>query len=132
MSVLALQPIQVPGEVATKAGLTLIESGVLGTLLVVSVLANVALVWLLVRVMNKRVEDSRKIADVTEKMVATFGEVKNTLDNLDDGSNTQAAALQALNATMQTLLLSTLTRSGMLSQGHLPQSGGNNSTGGTG
>jgi|SRR5688572_16967522 len=106
-----MQPVaQIPSEVAVKAGTTLIESGVLGALLVVSVLANVALVWLAFRVMNKRVDDTKKLADLSEKMVTTFAEVNGTLDSLDEAQKTQASALQALTTTMNTILLSTFAR----------------------
>lgn len=111
MFVAAFQPVaQIPAEVAAKAGITLVESGVLGALLVVSVLANVALVWLAFRTMNKRVEDTKKIADLTEKMVTTFAEVNGTLDNMEQSDKTQAAALQGLASTMNSILLSMLTR----------------------
>lgn len=134
MFAVVFQPVtQIPGEVMTKAGTTLIESGVLGTLLVVSILANVALVWLCFRVMNKRVEDTKKNADLSEKMVTTFTEVGGTLDSMESAMKMQANALQSLTTTMSAILMSLMAR-----QGNVPQSGTNqqppgnsNPTGGT-
>ena len=128
MFLLASQPVaQVPAEVAAKAGTTLIESGVLGTLLVVSILANVALVWLAFRAMNLRVEDTKKIAELSEKMVTTFSSVNGTLASLNNASQTQANALQALTSTMNTVLMSALASRG-IGPGHSqlppPSSGG--------
>lgn len=128
MFLLASQPVaQVPAEVAAKAGTTLIESGVLGTLLVVSILANVALVWLAFRAMNLRVEDTKKIAELSEKMVTTFSSVNGTLASLNSASQTQANALQALTSTMNTVLMSALASRG-IGPGHNqlppPSSGG--------
>lgn len=128
---MAADPVAVPAEVAVKAGTTIIESGVLGALLIVSVLANVALVYVLIRLQNKRVEDMRKNAEVAEKMVTAFSSVNGTLDGLDENNKVQAAALQALSTTMQTILLTMLNRPGMLA-GPQQSQGHNNPTGGTG
>lgn len=113
MLALGLQPVTIPGEVATKASTTIIESGVLGALLVIAVLAIVALVWLLVRVQNARVEDIKKVNELSAKMVETFANVNKTLEDLDDGIEEQARALQALHATMQSILISRLAQTGM-------------------
>lgn len=131
MLLAALQPVaQVPAEVAVKAGTTLIESGVLGALLVVSLLGNVALVWLAFRAMNLRVEDTKRTSDLSEKMVTTFAQVNGTLASLNDASKTQAVALQSLTSTMNTILMSALTRPGIISHGTPPQ-GNNQLPGGT-
>lgn len=128
MLLFALQPVQIPGEVAAKAGTTIVESGVLGALLVVSILANVALVWLAFRVMNNRVDDTKKLADLSEKMVSTFAEVNGTLASLNDANKLQASALQTLTATVNTILLSLLTKQPVLTPPPPPE---RNSNGGT-
>jgi uncharacterized protein HemX len=130
---LALSMGQVPGaatEVATKASNTIIESGVLGALLIVAVLGIVVLVWLLVRVQNARVSDIQKQAEVANRMVETFTQVKETLEELIESSKEEARALQAVQNTMQNiLLLSKLAPPAMLPPAMPPH--GNNPTGGT-
>jgi hypothetical protein len=108
----ALQPVaQVSAEVATKAGTTLVESGILGTLLVVSLLGNAALIYFAFRALNLRVKDLKELAALSEKMVTTFAQVNGTLGTLNEASKTQAAVLQSLMTTMNTLVMSALTRS---------------------
>lgn len=125
---------QVPApaaEVATKASNTIIESGVLGALLIVAVLGIIVLVWLLVRVQNARVSDIQKQAEVANRMVETFTRVNETLEELIEGSKEEAKALQAVQGTMQNiLLLSKLAPTGMLPPA-MPPHGHNNPTGGT-
>jgi len=102
----AFQPVaQVSSDLATKAGTTLIESGILGSLLVASVLGNIALIWLLVKVQNLRVADTKAIAIVSEKMVTTFGNVESALRNLHESNKT-------LSTMLNTVLMSALSRSG--------------------
>lgn len=128
MLLAAFQPVaQIPADVAVKAGTTLIESGVLGALLIVSVLINVALGWVTIRTMNKRVEDTKRLADLSEKMVSTFAEVNGTLDNMEQGDKTQSAALQGLASTMNSILLAMLTRG----TSPLPPPHNKNQTGGS-
>lgn len=91
---------QLPTELVTKAGTTIIDSGVLGALLVLSVIANAALVIFLFRVQNKRVLESSKVATVAEKMVMTFDKVDGTLEDLTEASKTQATTMQMFIAVM--------------------------------
>lgn len=128
MLALGLQPVTIPGEVATKAGTTVIETGVLGALLILAVLAIVVLVWLLVRLQNARVEDAKKSGEVSADMVKTFTEVNKTLEDLDEGIEEQARALQAIHSTMQLLQSLVLSR---IVQTTPPQSSEPKGTGGT-
>jgi uncharacterized protein HemX len=106
-----LQPVaQVPAEVAAKAGTTLIESGILGTLLVVSVLGNAALIWLALRTMNKRVEDGKALHALSEKMVTTFASMETAVEDLNDADKAQTMALQSMKSTLDTLLMSMAVR----------------------
>lgn len=103
----------------TKTSDAIIEGGgLLGALLLLSVLVNLVLGWVVIRVQNARVKDTERIGATAEKMVETFAGVQNTLSNLSGTSQTQAQAVQHLTTTMQTLLLAS-TRSGPL-----PGSGG--------
>lgn len=128
MLALGFQPVSIPGEVAAKASTSIIESGVLGALLILAVLAIVALVWLLVRVQNARVEDIKKMNELSSKMVETFANVNKTLEDLDEGIEEQARALQVVHSTMQTLQSLLLSR---IAQANLPQlPGSHNPNGG--
>lgn len=120
-----LQPVTIPTEVATKAGTTLIETGVLGTLLVVAILAICALVWLLVKVQNLRVADTKELAALSQQMVSTFAQVNGTLASLNADIKTQASALQVQTTTLNTLLMSSMSRAGTIPPGHpqLPPGG---------
>lgn len=115
----SFQPVQVPGEIASKAGTTIIESGVLGALLIVSVLANIALVYVVIKTQNRRVEDQREISKVSEKMVRTFSEFSSTLEDLDESQKAQVNSIQGLAQTLNTILMAIMSR-----QGHGSQVGG--------
>jgi hypothetical protein len=116
-----LQPdVQAPGlsEAALKAAIDaalkssdrILDNGVLGACLILSLLGNVALVWLLVRVQNARVQDGRDVSKVAQDMVTTFSGVDGTLKNLNESSRTQNAALQGVTVTLNTLTMGMLAR----------------------
>lgn len=133
MLALVLQPIaQIPSDVATKAGTTIVESGVLGALLIVSVLANIALVWLLFRVQNARVADTKAAGEVSNKMVEAFTRVNETMEDFNKSGEEQARALQALDNTMRNLLLLRIAHPGVLPPTIPPHGGSHNSNGETG
>ena len=100
------QPVKVPDEVVTNAGNKIIEAGgLVGALLVVSVILNIVLVWVVIRVQNARVTDNAKIAQTAEKMVTTFASVDNALGNLNKTNETQSSAIQTLTQTVNTVLM---------------------------
>jgi uncharacterized protein HemX len=103
------QPIaEVPAEVVTKASEAIIESGgLLGALLILSVVINLVLGWVVIRVQNARVKDTDRIASTAKTMVETFAGVQNALANLHDAQKNQASAIQTL---MNTILLQSVTR----------------------
>jgi uncharacterized protein HemX len=108
---------QVPAEVTAvmaKSSDAILQQGVLGALLILSVIGNVVLVWLVIKVQNKRVEDTSPLHQLAEKMVATFTEVRGTIESLDDNSRSHAAATQALTQSVNSLLLSLLARAGIV------------------
>lgn len=86
------------------------DGGILGACLILSLLGNVALVWLLVRVQNARVQDTLTISKVAQDMVTTFNTVDGTLKNLNESSKSQSGALQGVAATLNTLTMSMLSR----------------------
>lgn len=135
-----LQPaVQVPDpalnaavEAALRSSNTIIDQGVLGACLILSLLGNIALVWLLVRVQNLRVQDQLNVAKVAQDMVVTFGTVDHALKDLNDASKTHNTALQGVTHTLNTLMMGLLSRSGPTIPSTLPPQGNNQgSTGGT-
>lgn len=121
MFILASQPIsEVPAEVITSTSKAIIEGGgLLGALLLLSVLVNLVLGWVVIRVQNLRVTDTDRTRNTAEKMVETFAGVQNTLSNLNDAQKVQAAAMQTLMQTVNTILLQAMTRGS-----HPPTHGG--------
>lgn len=104
-----LQPV---AQAATKAGESLItQGGILGTLLILSLIANGLLVWLVVRTQNLRVADRAEISDVAKQMVATFTKVEGMLANVNDSSKAQTSTLQMLTNTMNSIVMAALGRS---------------------
>src|SRR3954471_14508258 len=99
-------------DAALKSSDRILDHGVLGACLILSLLGNVALVWLLVRVQNARVQDTQGVSKVAQDMVTTFNTVDGTLERLNESSKTQSAALQGVAATLNTLTLSMLSRVG--------------------
>ncbi len=103
------------------------DGGVLGACLILSLLGNVALVWLLVRVQNRRVQDTLTISKVAQDMVTTFATVDNALKSLNETSKTQTAALQGVSSSLNTLMMGVLARVGFAAAHNGPSS----QTGGT-
>ena len=99
-------------EAALRSSNTIIDQGVLGACLILSLLGNVALVWLLVRVQNMRVKDQQEIAKVAQDMVVTFGKVDGALEDLNDVSKAQNGLLGTVKQTLDTLMMGLITRGG--------------------
>jgi tetrahydromethanopterin S-methyltransferase subunit D len=135
-----LQPaVQVPDpalnaavEAALRSSNTIIDQGVLGACLILSLLGNIALVWLLVRVQNLRVQDQLSVAKVAQDMVVTFGTVDHALKDLNDAAKIHNGALQGVTNTLNTMMMGLITRGGSIFQLAPPSQGnGQGSTGGT-
>jgi uncharacterized protein HemX len=117
-----LQPgaqVSGPTEAAIKAAIEaafkssdriISDGGILGACLILSLLGNIALVWLLVRVQNARVQDTLTVSKVAQDMVTTFGNVDNALKNLNDSSKNQQSALQSVAAAINTLMMGVIAR----------------------
>lgn len=111
-------------EAALKSSDKILDQGVLGACLILSLLGNIALVWLVVRVQNLRVKDYMEVSKVAQDMVTTFAAVDRTLKDLNDSSKTQNSALQGVTTTLNTMMMSMLARVGIGHNNTLPPSGG--------
>lgn len=96
-------------EVGGKAGLSIIESSILGALLILSVVLNIWLVATIIKVQNLRIEDkdkdSKRIEDLNSKLITVFGEMKNSLDNLTASETTGQSLLQSVKQSLDTVIL---------------------------
>lgn len=98
--------LEIPVEPVTKAAEAVVQyGGLLGGLLVLSLAANAALVWLLWKSQNARVEDQSKFGLVAEKMAVTFTKVEGALENYDDSNKAQITVMQNLTTSLNMLLM---------------------------
>lgn len=119
------QAIKAAVDAALKSSDRIVsDGGVLGACLILSLLGNVALVWLLVRVQNSRVQDTQGISKVAQDMVTTFNTVDSTLKTLNESSKSQNSALQGVASTLNTLTMGMLARAGGSSPNLTPPAGG--------
>ena len=116
-------------EAALRSSNTIIDQGVLGACLILSLIGNVALVWLLVRVQNMRVKDQLAINEVAKEMVGTFAKVDGALEDLNKVSVSQNTILQGVTNTLNTLMMGLVTRGASIFQQQPPHN--NNQGGGT-
>lgn len=116
-------------ETALRSSNILMDQGVLGACLVLSLLGNVALVWLLVRVQNMRVKDQLAINEVAKEMVGTFAKVDSALEDLNKVSTSQNSILQGVTNTLNTLMMGLVTRGASIF--HPPPPHNNGQGGGT-
>ena len=102
--------------VGGKAGLSLIESGILGSVVVIAILVAIGAIVMLIRVQNQRVQDqkamSTRMEKLTEKMITTFSEMKNALENLTRAEKDGQTLLQAMKISQDTLILEAIRGSG--------------------
>lgn len=118
------QAIKAAVDAALKSSDRIVsDGGVLGACLILSLLGNVALVWLLVRVQNARVQDTQGISKVAQDMVTTFNTVDSTLKTLNESSKSQSSALQGVASTLNTLTMGMLARAGGSSPNLTPPGG---------
>lgn len=120
-------------EAALKSGGVIADQGVLGACLILSLLGNVALVWLLMRVQNLRVQDLNGVHKVAQEMVATFSKVDGALEEQNEAGKTQHLAIQGVTTTLNTLMLALVSRGTVFHQSPVPNPPHNTpgSTGGT-
>jgi len=110
-------------ELAGKSGLSIIASGLLGSIAVLSLLVAIFAVWMLNRVQNERVADQKQLNDrmekaserqekLVEKMTGTFAGVKNALDNLTQTEKDTQAFLRDLKGSMDGVIRDAVNRRG--------------------
>ena len=96
-------------EVGTSAGLSIIESSILGALLLLSVGLNIWLMKTVIDVQNKRIDDkdadSKRIEKLNGKLITVFGEMKNSLDNLTAAEISGQGILQSVKQSLDTIIL---------------------------
>lgn len=95
-------------KVGGKAGLSLLEYGVLGVVLLLSLVINVAAVWKLSKVQDKRVEDQNKtnerLENLNTKTLEVLGKLTAVVESVDKSSGVQTAVLQGVKSSVDTLL----------------------------
>lgn len=115
-TLLSAAQIQAVEEVGTKAGLSLIEYGIVGIVLLISLLVNVGCVLKLMKVQDKRVSDKEADNDRLERLttstIEVLAKVTNTIENLERSDRDQAAILAALKTSMDTVILSAVRGGG--------------------
>lgn len=123
----ALQGKEV-AQVSASAGLSIIESSILGALLVLSVALNIWLVKTVIGVQNERIKDkdsdSRRIEKLNEKLITVFGEMKNSLDNLTAAEVAGQGILQSVKQSLDTVILAAVQGGRSLGRGAAPPHGG--------
>ena len=109
-----LQPKEIV-EQGGKAGLTLIESSILGAATVFFAVVAGLCVWKLSRVQDRRAADAKghserieglltKMGDLNNKMATTFGSMENALTNLVQVEKDGQALLQAMKNSFDTVI----------------------------
>jgi hypothetical protein len=118
MVTLAFQVVEVTAtKVAEKAGVTLVESSVLGALLLLSVGVNLLLIRKLLQVQDKRVTDKEtdnlRLTQLTLTTSETVSKVALAISALEQSDKSSANVLQALKSNLDMLLAQAMMRSGM-------------------
>ena len=115
-------PAAEAAELAGKSGLSVIASGLLGSIAVLSLLVAIFAVWMLNRVQNERVADQKQLSErmekaserqekLVEKMTSTFSGVKNALENLTQTEKDTQAFLRELKGSMDGVIRDAVRRS---------------------
>jgi hypothetical protein len=108
-------------EASGQAALTLVEAGILGALLVLSVGLNIWLVKTVIAVQNERIKDkdsdSRRIEKLNEKLITVFGEMKNSLDNLTAAEMSGQGILQSVKQALDGVILAAVQGRSNLGRG---------------
>lgn len=115
-------------EAGANAGLSIVESGILGALLVLSVGLNIWLMKTVIDVQNLRIKDkdtdSKRIEKLNEKLITVFGEMKNSLDNLTAAEISGQGILQSVKQSLDTIILAAVQAGRNLRPGGGASAGG--------
>ena len=102
-------------EAGASAGLSIIESGILGALLILSVVLNIWLIRTVIGVQNLRISDkdgdSKRIEALNSKLVEIFSGVKNSLDNLTLAEKEGQGILKSVKQSLDTVILAAVQAS---------------------
>jgi len=114
-------------DAASKAGLSVVESSLLGAIAVLSLLVAIFSVWRLNVVQNLRVEDQRKMSErmekLTEKLTTTFSEFSNTMTNLNQTEKDGQQLLRELKSSVDSVVLEAVRRGGSVPYSRGPDRG---------
>ncbi len=100
-----------PGEVVTvgvKAGLSVLESSLLGAFAILCMFVAMISVWLTFRTQNARVADQKQVVDKMEGLIKEQGQFNTTtsaaITKLNENEQTQNTLLTTLGTHMQTII----------------------------
>ncbi len=96
-------------QVGVRAGLTVLESSILGAITLVSTLLTVWAIWKLSKVQDQRVSDlekqNDKMQELVMKMTGTFAEVSKSLDSMGEAADSSERALGELKSAVNGVVM---------------------------
>jgi hypothetical protein len=108
MSLLALGA-QGVGDAAAKAGLTLVESSILGAVAVLCAFAAGFAIWKLNKTQDLRVQDQKdmsgRMEDLVKQMTSAFSKMTNSIDNLTSTDREGQKVLQGVKQSLDGVIL---------------------------
>ena len=94
-------------ELGVKAGLTVVESSILGAFAILALGVGVAGVWLAFRTQNARVDDQKKLSEKIEALINEQNKLNTSttlaLSQLNSSGQQHNAALGAINTNLTAL-----------------------------
>lgn len=115
MGVLAFQAKDAV-EAGVKAGLTVLESSILGAIAILAITISTWAVYKLSKVQDKRVADqvamNDKMERLIEKMTTAFSEMNNSLYNLVQAEKDGQALMSALKTSVDGIIMEAIRRIG--------------------
>ena len=108
---------------ASKAGLSIIESSLLGAITVLALTLAVVAIWKVLKVQDARVADVTsstkdrdqilaEIIDLNKRMIETFSSMKASIDRLCDSEQQGQEVLRGMRQAMDTVVLSAVSNKG--------------------
>jgi hypothetical protein len=108
-------------EAGARAGLTIVESSILGALLILSVALNIWAISILIKVQNKRVDDKERDAtrlqDLNQKLITVLSGLENAVENLAKAEKEGQGVLQGVKQSLDTVILAAVQRGGRPTSG---------------
>jgi len=120
---LALQPGKVVAEQAAKGGLTVLESSLLGAIVVLCLGVAILSVWKLIKVQDARIEDRERerqgrdkiqaeLIALNERMIETFTALKASIDKLRESERDGQEMLRGVRQSLDSVVLEAVRRRG--------------------